>query len=153
VGLNAPCGRSDACGHPAGAPPLEGRMSIRRVVSALLFVTYLPACTSFQATTQPVAELTAPPKSVEKMRVITTKGATIELEYPRVVNDTLYGGPVTSATKAGPVAVPVAEIRTIEVRKSDGGKTAVLIVGIGAVIALLAVAASNINYIGSGFAM
>jgi hypothetical protein len=128
-------------------------MSIRRVVSALLLVTYLPACTSFQATTQPVADLTAPPKSVEKMRVITTKGATIELEYPRVVNDTLYGGPVTSTTKAGPIAVPVTDIRTIEIRKSDGGKTVALIVGIGAVLALLAVAASNINYMGSGWTM
>jgi hypothetical protein len=128
-------------------------MSIRRLVSALLLVTYLPACTSFQATTQPVAELTAPPKSVEKMRVVTTTGATIELEYPRVVNDTLYGGPVTSTTKAGPIAVPVADIQTIEIRKSDGGKTAMLVVGIGAVFALLAVAASNINYMGSGWSM
>jgi len=128
-------------------------MSIRRVVSALLLATYLPACTSFQATTQPVAELTAPPKSVEKMRVITTKGATVELQYPRVVNDTLYGSPVNADSKAGPVAVPVADIQTIEVRKSDGGKTAMLVVGIGAAFALLVVAASNINYMGSGFSM
>ena len=124
-------------------------MSFRRVVSALLLVVYLPACTSFQATTQPLSELTAPPKPAEKVRITTSDGKQRDVDAPRVVNDTLYG----SAWETGPggkpaavaVALPLSEIRAVEVRKSDGSKTAILAVGIVGVIALVVVAGTNAN--------
>jgi hypothetical protein len=122
-------------------------MSFRRAVSALLLAAYLPACTSFQATSQPLTELTAPPKPVDKVRVTTTAGAQLEVDAPRVVNDTLFGSSWTAeaggkqTTEA--VALPLADIRTVEVKKSDGTTTLLVIVGIVAVVVLLGVAAHN----------
>jgi hypothetical protein len=122
-------------------------MSFRRVVSALLLIAYLPACTSFQATTQPLSELTAPPQPVDKVRVTTTAGAQIEVNAPRVVNDTLFGSAWAAGSggkqAAAPVALPLADIRTVEVRKSDGGTTAILVVGIVGVVVLLGIASMN----------
>ena len=74
-------------------------MSFRRVVSALMLAAYLPACTSYQATTQPVAEVTAAPTPPKHLRVTTTDGAVVEVDDPRVANDTLYGS--TWTTGAG----------------------------------------------------
>ena len=112
-------------------------MSFRRVVSLLLLAAYLPACTSYQATTQPVAELTAAPKPPEHLRVTTTDGAQIDVNDPRVANDTLYGSTWTTGAggeqRAGVMTIPLADIRTVEVRKSDGTKTLLLVGGFVAV--------------------
>jgi hypothetical protein len=122
-------------------------MSFRRAVSVLLLAAYLPACTSFQSTSQPLAELTAPPKPVNKVRVTTTAGRAIEVDAPRVVNDTLFGSAWTAGSGGKQVteavALPLADIRTVEVKKSDGTTTALLLVGIVGVVALLAVAAKD----------
>jgi hypothetical protein len=127
-----------------GAPLREGPMSFRRAVSVLLLAAYLPACTSFQSTSQPLTELTAPPKPVNKVRVTTTAGRAIEVDAPRVVNDTLFGSTWTAGSggKAGAqaVALPLVDIRTVEVRKSDSGSTVILVVAIVGGVVLLAVA-------------
>lgn len=122
-------------------------MSFRRVLSALLLIAYLPACTSFQSTSQSLTELTAPPQPVKTVRVTTTDGTSIEVDAPRVVNDTLFGSAWTAGPggkqTAEPVALPLADIRTVEVKKSDGTTTALVIVGVVGVIALLAVVSDN----------
>jgi hypothetical protein len=116
-------------------------MPFRRAVAALLLAVYLPACTSYRTTTQPVAELTAAPKPPEHIRVTTTAGATVEVNAPRVVNDTLYGSTWTAGPKgqlrAGVMTIPIADIRTVEVRASDGAKTAMLVVGVVTVVSLI----------------
>jgi len=122
-------------------------MSFRRAVSILLLITYLPACTSFQSTSQPLTELTAPPKPVKTVRVVTTAGTSIEVDAPRVVNDTLLGSAWTAGSggrqTAEPVAVPLADIRAVEVKKTDGTTTALVLVGVAAVVVLIGVAAKN----------
>jgi len=122
-------------------------MSFRRVVSVLLLVAYLPACTSYQATTQPVAELTAAPKPPEHLRVTTADGAQIDVNAPRVVNDSLYGTTAVTGARGEPttraVAIPLANVRTVEVRKSDGTSTMMLVVGVVGALVLLGVAAGN----------
>jgi hypothetical protein len=121
-------------------------MSIRKLVSALLLLAYLPACTSFQATSQPLTELTAPPKTVKKARITTTSGARIELGNLRVANDTLYGEPEVPRPEPGPVAIALTDIKTVEVHKVDGTMTAILVIGIVGVLVVGAIAASNIDY-------
>ena len=122
-------------------------MALRRVVSALLLITYLPACTSFQATTQPLPELTAPPHPVDRVRITDTTGARIDVSAPRVVNDTLFGS--TWTTGAGgkqaesAVSLPLSAIQMVEVRKTDGGTTAILVIGIVGVAVVLAVVSQN----------
>jgi hypothetical protein len=122
-------------------------MSFRRVVSALLLVAYLPACTSFQATSQPLPELTAPPKSVKKARITTVTGARIELGYIHVANDTLYGTPEVPRPDGGLVAIALADIKTVEVRKVDGSDTAMLVGGIVLLVVVGVVAYSNSNWL------
>ena len=119
-------------------------MSFRRVVSALMLAAYLPACTSFHATTQPLAEVTAGPTPPEHLRVTTNDGAVVEVDEPRVANDTLYGSTWTTGAggkqSAGVMTIPIASIRTVEVRKSDGTKTLLLVGGIVVGFVLLATA-------------
>jgi hypothetical protein len=122
-------------------------MSFRRVVSALMLAAYLPACTSYQATTQPVAEVTAAPTPPKHLRVTTTDGAVVEVDDPRVANDTLYGSTWTTGAggkqSAGVITIPISDIRTVEVRKSDGTKTLLLVGGIVAVLIVGTVSCSN----------
>ena len=125
-------------------------MRFRPVVSVILLAAYLPACTSYQATTQPLAELTASPKPPEHVRVTTTAGAKFTVDAPRVVNDSLFGTTATVDSKGTPttrtVAMPLSDVRTAEVQKSDGSKTAILLAGVAAIGVLLAVAAGNTCY-------
>jgi len=119
-------------------------MSFRRAVSLLLLAAYLPACTSYQATTQPVAELTAAPNAPSHLRVTTSNGATVEVDEPRVVNDTLYGSTWTTGAggkqSAGVMTIPLADIRTVEVKKGDATKTLLLVGGIVGGILIISVA-------------
>jgi hypothetical protein len=122
-------------------------MRFRPVISALLLVAYLPACTSFQATTQPLAELTAPPKPVKSVRVTTIDNRSLELEHPRVAGDTLYGASLTFGARGEPtseaVAIPVAEVRLVEVQRPDDTKSMVGVVAAVAIGAAMIVGASH----------
>lgn len=126
-------------------------MSFRRVVSALMLAAYLPACTSYHATTQPVAEVTAAPTPPKHLRVTTNDGSVVEVDAPRVANDTLYGSTWVTGPggqqRAGVMAIPVADIRTVEVKKGDGMKTLLLVGGIvGGLLILGAAGCSGEGY-------
>ena len=122
-------------------------MRFRPIVSLLLLAAYLPACTSYQATTQPVAELAAAPKPPEHLRVTTTAGAKFVVDAPRVVNDSLFGTTVAVDSKGMPttqaVAMPLAELRTVEVKKADGTSTMLLVAGVVAVGVAMGIAMSH----------
>ena len=122
-------------------------MRFRPVVSVVLLAAYLPACTSYQATTQPLAELTATPKPPEHLRVTTNDGAKFVVDAPRVVNDSLFGTTVAVDSKGTPttkaVASPLADIRTAEEKKADGTSTMMLVVGVVGAMVLVGVAMSN----------
>jgi len=124
-------------------------MSFRRVVSLLLLAAYLPACTSYQATTQPVAELTVAPKAPGQVRVITTSGARIEVWSPRVMGDTLWGyaGPPSEAARV--MFIPLSEIQVTEVPTFSAWKSALVAVGaalaVASVIAMVQLASDPIT--------
>jgi len=124
---------------------------MRSLTSAVLLLAYLPACTSFQATTRPLPELTAPPKPVKTVRVTTTAGTSIEVDAPRVVNDTLFGSAWMAGSggkqTAEPVALPLTDIQTVKVKKSDGTSTALLVGGIVLVIVVGTVAWANSDWL------
>jgi len=122
-------------------------MRFRPMLSAVLLAAYLPACMSYQATSQPMAELTASPQPPDRVQVTTTSGYSFVVDAPRVVHDSLFGttGAVDSrgAPTSRAVAIPLAELRAVEVRKFDVGGTLILVGGVVGVFALLGVAASN----------
>lgn len=115
----------------------------RRLIASLLLAVYLPACTSYQATTQPLAELTAPPKPVGMVLVKTANGDAIEMSDPRVAGDTLVGLGTSTVTKLPVGKVPMDQVRSVEVKRFSTGKTIALVGVTALVTVLLGVAMSN----------
>jgi hypothetical protein len=112
-------------------------MSIKRFLAMLMLVAYLPACAHYQPTTQPLPELTAPPKPVKQIRVTLTNGSRVQVTNPRVDGDTLRGTEGLMRTSGPPVAIPLAAITKVEVvppsTTSGGTKVAVAAAAVGLV--------------------
>ena len=72
---------------------------------------------------------------------------TFVVDAPRVVHDSLFGTTrvvdARGAATSRAVAMPLAELRAVDVRKFDVAGTLVLVGGIVGVFALLGVAVSN----------
>jgi hypothetical protein len=87
----------------------------RAMLSAFLLAVWLPGCASYQQTSQPLAELTAPPRPVNQARVTLEDGRRIQVTTPRVDGDTLRGTEGLSRTSGPPVAIPLASITQVEI--------------------------------------
>lgn len=96
-------------------------MRMHRTPVTLLLAAYVSACTSFHATTQPLAELTAPPKPAQHLRVTREGGERVYLDAPQVINDSLRGFDARSLGEE--LAIPVADVRLVEVQEPSAGKT------------------------------
>lgn len=66
-------------------------------------------------------------KSVESIRVSTATGASLVLHAPRIANDTLYGRLKGDAPE---VAIPIADVTSVQTRQGSTGKTLGLVLGI-----------------------
>jgi hypothetical protein len=110
-------------------------MSIKRFLAMLMLVAYLPACAHYQPTTQPLPELTAPPKPVKQIRVTLTNGSRVQVTSPHMESDTLRGTEGYARTSGPPVAIPLAEVTAVEVvppsSMSGGTKMLVAAVAVG----------------------
>ena len=120
-------------------------MSFRRIVSLVLLAAYLPACTAYHGTDQPLVTLTAPPKPVSRVRVTTLDGSRIQVWSPQVRGDSLHGFTKTRGADTIWVAMPLAGIRSTEVQKVD----AVMTVGGVALAAAAAVGVFTLIYLAS----
>jgi hypothetical protein len=92
----------------------------------LLLAVYLPACMSYQTTSQPLTELTTPPSAVESIRVTTTDGQRVVFSSPKVIGDTLRGFRPDRHTDPTVVALPLNKVRSVEIRQKDAAGTGVL---------------------------
>jgi hypothetical protein len=111
----------------------------RRAISFLLLAAFLPACASYQATTQSVVELAAPPKPAERLRVRTVSGERFAVWAPQVVRDTLHGADRRPSADAQQLAIPISSIESVEVYDaSSNSRVAGQIIAAGAVVALVA---------------
>lgn len=116
-------------------------MRTNRPLALAMMVLYLGACTGWQL--QPVAPAQyLVEEQPSKIRVTTGDDQTLVLEQPFIRNDSLLG------RASGQVrGSPLAAVTRIETSKTNVGMTALLVFGIGAVIAggvLLAVWAENL---------
>ena len=94
----------------------------RRVVAAGLLLAYLPACSSWRvesASPQALIEAEHPPQ----VRVSRTDGTQHVLHQPSIAGDTLHGSALEPA-------IPLADVRTVETRHGDTGKSLLLVGGI-----------------------
>ena len=109
-----------------------------RGVALALFVLYLPACTTWRAQSFP-AQAVIRDDHPKRIRLTRLDGSRVELTNPRIVGDSIVGTrPGWRGFVDGP-AVALDDIRIVETREIDDGKTTALVVGLG--IAGLAVAA------------
>jgi len=122
-------------------------MRAQRLRSLLLLAAYLPACSSYQVTTEPVAVLTAQPAPAKTLLVTTIRQATLEVQDPTVLRDTLFGTLLTVTSRGAPstepLRLPLSEIAKVEVRKPDATKTTILVVALVGFVVAMTVAASN----------
>lgn len=105
--------------------------SRRSVISALLGALYLTACHSWQVGTPTPAQFIEREHPVQ-VRVTRTDGSTEMLNAPAVRGDSLVG--LAGAAKAGDsvraAGLPLSDVSSVAVRKSDTGMTVLLTAGI-----------------------
>ena len=97
---------------------------------ALALVLSLSGCSSWHSANVTPAQLLDddPP---DRVRVTKPDGTTLVLEHPQLLGDTLYGAAARNAGSRGDtVAVPLADLRKVEVRQPNGLKTIGLVLGL-----------------------
>lgn len=112
----------------------------------LLLAALLLNCTTWRAQTAPPPQDALPHGKVREARVWLADSTVARLGAAYVAGDTLWGVPgsrgrsdalpATVASPEPPIGISLSEVRRIEVRKTDPVKTALLIVGVGAAVAL-----------------
>jgi hypothetical protein len=78
------------------------------------------------------------------VRLQLVNGATLVLARPAIIGDSLIGAPPGSNPKriAQRLAVPLSDIQSVEVQRVNGGKTALLVAGLG-ITAMAVIAAAT----------
>jgi hypothetical protein len=117
-------------------------MRYTRLAAAILLAAYLPACTGYQVMADPSTGLQASPKPVKEARVTLRTGERFELMSPRVDGDSLRGVPAGGPARS----VALADVATVEVRKGSTGKTLALVLGVTAVVGLVALVIAAATY-------
>ena len=113
---------------------------MRCLVTALITTSYLTACTGWR-----VQE--AVPQHAAELRITLADGHRLSLRKPQVIGDSLVGFATQehgSPSERVRVAFLAADVQRVEGRKLDAGKTALALIGLGAVIGLV-VAAKNVQ--------
>jgi hypothetical protein len=113
------------------------RLINRRHGSAILLATWLSACTGWQAQSVAPERVLQDSHFVRRgVRVTTLDGRRLKIAHPALRADTLTG---TSDT--GAVAIPLAQLRELDVRRPSAARTAALVGGslVGAAAATLGV--------------
>ena len=119
------------------------RHHVRPFLSLLVLVCYLNACTTWQVQTAPTSSVLTN-YAGKDVRVTTVGGQRIKIQQPTVSGDTIVGRSRDTTT----VAIPLQEVREVAVKRKSVARTALLIVGMGAVaggLALVAICAEYCN--------
>jgi hypothetical protein len=112
------------------------RYRARPFLSLLVLVSYLSACTSWQVQTAPASSVLTK-YAGKDVRVTTVGGQRTKIRQPTISGDSLIGrGRDTTA-----VAIPLSEVREVAVKRTSVTRTALLIVGVGAVAGAAALVA------------
>jgi protein involved in ribonucleotide reduction len=109
----------------------RGSAHARSAVIAAAALLLLGGCSTWQAQhlATPSAIRIAPDASVRVMRA---DGFSAVLTGVRISGDTLFGTPVAVAAgqPAAPLAIPLIEVRKLEVRKADPARVAGIVLGV-----------------------
>lgn len=106
---------------------------VRRVVALVVTAVFLPACTSWRAATAPPGDHLREEGPADVRVWHASSGERTELDGATVRGDSLVGADGDGRLEA----VPLSDVRRMEVRETDGGKTTLLVLGVagGALLA------------------
>jgi hypothetical protein len=107
-----------------------------RMMALVCLCSYVFACHSWR--TEPVSPQQVLAGNPEEVRLIRTDSSKLVLKAPSLANDTLRGLGRGDST----VLIPLQQVDSIQVKQSDGGKTAVTVVAITAAAGAVFMAAA-----------
>ena len=110
---------------------MRHRLWCTRVVAALLFAAYLPACATYSIMPDPATTLKPPQTELKQVQVTLRTGEQVTVRSPRVVGDSLRGTWPNSLVKS----VALADVATVQVKRTSIEKT----VGLGVLLVAAAV--------------
>jgi hypothetical protein len=113
--------------------------SVRAFGTVVLVATSMQACMTWGASVQPVAEVLEQ-KPGSALKVVRADLSTHELRDAWISGDTLRGRRMPGNTD---FAVPLTDIRSVEVRRLSATRTLLLIAGLGVTAAIVAEAVSD----------
>jgi hypothetical protein len=126
------------------------------MTALLALLLYVPGCARWQVDSRPVPELLAKEHPSE-LRITRGDSSRVVLYQPALSGDSLSGTP---ARRRGPAPIPdshaqpadgprltvaLAEVRRIETKHTDTGRTLLLVLGVGAAVALATLIAIGIS--------
>lgn len=125
------------------------KIGVVRGLTSVILVSHLLACTAWRENGPPAHVVVR--ERPDRVRVTLSNGTHSILASPTVAADTLRGQVVGNGSAPFEAAFPLGEILKLETRELDGGRTALLAVGI--VVAVVVVASalavgSAVGYLG-----
>jgi curli biogenesis system outer membrane secretion channel CsgG len=119
---------------------MEDRMRVTRLIAAILLAAYLPACATYSVMPDPASTLKAPQTEFKQVRVTLRSGESFEIRSPQVDGDSLRG-----QLPPGVWSGALADIRSVEIRRTDGAKTAAFTAAVIIAVAIVWKAV-NVDY-------
>ncbi|HJR16014.1 MAG TPA: hypothetical protein VJ808_04105 [Gemmatimonadales bacterium] len=119
------------------------RFTSVRVAAMITLAQVAGACMSWQTQEASPEQLLAenPP---DQVRVTRADGSTVLIVKPLISGDSLTGTLPGSAPDSGrPLSLPLADVRSVEVRRVNAGRTALLVAGLGLTAVAVVAAASE----------
>ncbi len=115
---------------------------LARSVAMVLRVTFAVSCTTWQRQPFPAAAIVND-EHPSKMRVTLHNRVRVEIDSPRIEGDSLVGGQIVGGGgRRRRVAVALGDIRFVETRVVDAGRTTLVLVGVGLTAVVIAAAAA-----------
>jgi hypothetical protein len=114
----------------------------RAAAGVLLAAASLAACITPGPQTRPTAE-TVNTHSANGLRVIRVDETEMDIEKPQISGDTLFGIVHSGSVGDSAVAIPLADVRSVAVKRIDGTRTVIVV---AAIVASIGVTAAGIIF-------
>lgn len=111
-----------------------GAVRVRRALAAAWLAATLTGCVSWKVREVTPERLLAEEEGLRAVRVTRSDGSLVELWTPQIENDRLIGNPTERAIAR--VSVPLRDVQYVAIRRTSFGKTALMVLGVGAGIAV-----------------
>ncbi len=111
-----------------------------RFLACVLLLAFASSCTTWRSQSGDTQSII---RAEQRIRVNRTDGSRVVLENPTIVGDSLVGMTTdrqTSGSIQYRLAVPLDQIGAVETEEIDGGRTALAVLGAGALVAVIVAA-------------